>query len=114
VSVRRRASRVGTTVGVGPLPPDLSAGALTHRLLALLDRSCTALRWVAAGPPCDGLAGNLTQARDALAAGDQAGARVALTGFIYRLVGARGTSVTEPGWALLWPNAAYILSKPPQ
>jgi hypothetical protein len=88
---------VGKTVGVVSLPLDLRPAALAARLRRLLHEACQ-LGWVTASN-CQNLRPNATASSRALRA------------FHRTLVAQRGRGVSETAFALLAPNAEFLLSK---
>jgi hypothetical protein len=89
---------VGKTVGVVSLPLDLRPVALASRLRRLTDQAC-ALDWVSDAAVCARLRANA-----------RASAR-AVRAFHRELVAGRGKGVGEAAFALLAPNAEFLLSK---
>jgi hypothetical protein len=89
---------VGQTVGVVSLPIDLRPSALAARLRHLVDQACE-LGWVESPITCRNLRANA-----------KASAR-AVRAFHRELVAERGKAVTEAAFALLAPNAEFLLGK---
>jgi hypothetical protein len=89
---------IGKTVGVVSLPVDLQPAALAHRLRRLVDEACE-LGWVDGAAVCRSLRLNARPSRRAVRA-------------LHReLVAQRGRAVREAAFALLAPNAEFLLSK---
>jgi hypothetical protein len=88
---------VGNTVGVVTLPLDLRPTSLTTRLRRLVYEAC-ALGWVTSSS-CRSLRANARPSARALRA------------FHRELVAQRGIGVNEPAFALLAPNAEFLLAK---
>jgi hypothetical protein len=88
---------VGKTVGVVSLPLDLRPVALAARLRQFVDQACE-LGWIEPGS-CRSLRAN---ARASIAA---------VRAFHRELVAQRGKSVSEVAFALLAPNAEFLLTK---
>jgi hypothetical protein len=89
---------VGKTVGVDSLPIDLRPSALANRLRRLVDQACE-LRWVETPAVCRNLRANARPSARAV--------RV----FHRQLVAQRGKAVGEAAFALLAPNAEFLMSK---
>jgi hypothetical protein len=89
---------VGKTVGVVSLPVDLRPVALTSRLRRLVNQACD-LGWVDDIATCQSL-----RAKARPAAGS-------LRAFHSELVARRGRTVSEAAFALLAPNAEFLLGK---
>jgi hypothetical protein len=89
---------VGKTVGVDSLPSDLRPRALANRLRRLVDEAC-GLGWVNGPAVCRSLRTNATPSAPAV--------RV----FHRELVAQRGKALSEAAFALLAPNAEFLLSK---
>ena len=89
---------VGKTVGVVSLPLDLRPLALATRLRRLVDQACE-LGWINQRATCRYLR---TNARPSL---------TAVRAFHRELVAQRGRAVSEAGFALLAPNAEFLLTK---
>jgi hypothetical protein len=89
---------VGKTVGVVSLPIDLRPVALANRLRRLVDQACE-LGWVDSAAVCRSLHTNARPSTRAVRA------------FHRELVAQRGRAVTEAAFALLAPNAEFLLSK---
>jgi hypothetical protein len=89
---------VGKTVGVVSLPIDLRPPALANRLRLLVDQACE-LGWVDAPAVCRTLRANARPSARALRA------------FHRELVAQHGKAVGEAAFALLAPNAEFLLSK---
>jgi hypothetical protein len=89
---------VGKTVGVVSLPIDLRPSALANRLRRLVDQACE-LGWVDGPAVCQSLRANVRPSARAVRA------------FHRELVAQRGKAVGEAAFALLEPNAAFLLSK---
>jgi hypothetical protein len=89
---------VGKTVGVVSLPIDLRPSALANRLRRLVDEAC-GLGWVDSPAVCRSLRANARPSVRALRA------------FQRELVAQRGRAVGETAFALLAPNAEFLLSK---
>lgn len=89
---------VGKTVGVDTLPTDLRPSALAQRLRRLVDEACH-LGWIASPGSCRTLRANTKPTRHVIRA------------FLRELVTRRGTDVSEPAFALLAPNAEFLLSR---
>jgi hypothetical protein len=89
---------VGQTVGVVSLPIDLRPSTLAGRLRQLVHEACR-LGWVNSPTTCRTLSVNAKPAAGAL--------RV----FHRELVAQRGKAVGETAFALLAPNAEFLLSK---
>lgn len=89
---------VGKTVGVDSLPIDLRPHALANRLRRLVDEACD-LGWVKGPAICQNLHANARPSARAV--------RV----FHHELVAHRGKAVGEAAFALLAPNAEFLLSK---
>jgi hypothetical protein len=89
---------VGKTVGVVSLPIDLRPSALASRLRRLVDQACD-LGWVDGPTVCQDLRANARPSARAVRA------------FQRQLVEQRGKAVGEPAFALLAPNAEFLLSK---
>jgi hypothetical protein len=88
---------VGKTVGVVSLPLDLRPVALAARLRRFVDQACE-LGWIERGS-CRSLRAN---ARASI---------TAVRAFHRELVAQRGRSVSEAAFALLTPNAEFLLAK---
>ena len=88
---------VGKTVGVVSLPMDLRPVALAARLRRFVDQACE-LGWIA-GASCRSLR---AKARASV---------TAMKAFHHELVAQRGRSVNEAAFALLAPNAEFLLTK---
>jgi hypothetical protein len=89
---------LGQTVGVVSLPVDLRPSSLANRLRRLVDQACE-LGWVDAPAVCRSLHANARPSARAM--------RV----FHRELVAQRGKTVGEAAFALLAPNAEFLLSK---
>jgi hypothetical protein len=89
---------VGKTVGVVTLPIDLRPVALANRLRRLVDQACE-LGWIDGGAVCRSLCANARPSQRAVRT------------FHRELVAQRGRGVTESAFALLAPNAEFLLSK---
>lgn len=89
---------VGKTVGVVSLPMDLRPSVLANRLRRLVDEACE-LRWVNGPAVCRDLRGTARPSAHAVRA------------FHRELVAQRGKAVGEAAFALLAPNAEFLLSK---
>lgn len=89
---------VGKTVGVVSLPGDLRPVGLAARLRRLVDQACE-LGWIERGTSCRSLRANSRPSITAMRA------------FHRELVANRGRSVSEAGFALLAPNAEFLLTK---
>jgi hypothetical protein len=89
---------VGKTVGVVSLPIDLRPASLAVRLRRLVDQACE-LGWIERGTSCRSLRANSRPSITAMRA------------FHRELVAKRGRSVSEAGFALLAPNAEFLLTK---
>jgi hypothetical protein len=89
---------VGKTVGVDSLPSDLRPRALANRLRRLVDEAC-GLGWVNGPAVCRSLRANARPSAPAV--------RV----FHRELVAQRGKALSEAAFALLAPNAEFLLSK---
>ena len=89
---------VGKTVGVVSLPIDLRPSALASRLRHLVDEACE-LGWVDGPAICRDLRANARPSTRAVRA------------FHRELVAQRGKAVGEAAFALLAPNAEFLLSK---
>jgi hypothetical protein len=89
---------VGKTVGVVSLPIDLRPSALANRLRRLVDDACD-LGWVDSPATCRSLRANARPSARAV--------RV----FHRELVAQHGKAVSETAFALLAPNAEFLLSK---
>jgi hypothetical protein len=89
---------VGKTVGVVSLPIDLRPSALANRLRRLVDEACE-LGWVGGPTACQHLRSNARPSARAVRA------------FHRELVAQRGKAVGEAAFALLAPNAEFLLSK---
>jgi hypothetical protein len=89
---------VGTTVGVVSLPIDLRPSALASRLRRLVDQACE-LGWVDGPAVCRSLHANARPSVRAVRA------------FHRELVAQRGRAVGEAAFALLAPNAEFLLGK---
>lgn len=102
-----------STVGVDPLPANLSAGHLLSRLSGLLDQACGTLAWVSSGQTCTELAAKLDSAHQAVSQADTAGAQAHVNGFITEVQAQHGTGlpVNDSAYWLLKVNAEYILGK---
>ena len=107
-----RKSILGTTVGIVPAPSgsDAAPAALATRLLDLQGRSC-ALGWITQQGVCHSLEVKLQHAGAALAAGTLEEARGDLQAFINELDAQNGKFVTTTAYALLRPNAQYLLAR---
>jgi hypothetical protein len=89
---------VGKTVGVVSLPIDLRPSALANRLRRLAEEACE-LGWVDGPAVCRSLRANARPSARALRA------------FHRELVAQRGKAVGEAAFALLAPNAEFLLTK---
>jgi hypothetical protein len=89
---------VGKTVGVDSLPIDLRPSALANRLRRLADQACE-LSWVNSPAVCRTLRANARPSARAVRA------------FHRELVAQRGKAVGEAAFALLAPNAEFLLTK---
>jgi hypothetical protein len=89
---------VGKTVGVVSLPIDLRPAGLAARLRRLVDQACE-LGWIERGASCPSLRANSRPSVRAVRA------------FHRELVAKRGRSVSEAAFALLAPNAEFLLTK---
>jgi hypothetical protein len=89
---------VGKTVGVDSLPIDLRPSALASRLRRLVDQACE-LHWVEGPGVCRNLRANARPSARAIRA------------FHRELVAQRGKAVSEAAFALLAPNAEFLLGK---
>ena len=89
---------IGQTVGVVSLPVDLQAAALATRLRRLVRQAC-GLGWVHGAAVCSSLRANARPSARALRA------------FHRELVAQRGKAVGEAAFALLAPNAEFLLSR---
>jgi hypothetical protein len=89
---------LGKTVGVVSLPIDVRPVALADRLRQLVDEACE-LRWVDSPSVCRSLRGAARPSARAVRA------------FHRELVAQRGKTVSEAAFALLAPNAEFLLSK---
>ena len=89
---------VGKTVGVVSLPIDLRPSALANRLRRLVDEACE-LGWVDGAAVCRNLRANAKPSARAVRA------------FHSELVAQRGKAVGEAAFALLAPNAEFLLTK---
>ena len=89
---------LGKTVGVVSLPIDVRPAALASRLRRLVDEAC-ALRWVDSPSVCRSLRATARPSPDAVRA------------FRRELVTQRGRAVSEAAFALLAPNAEFLLTK---
>lgn len=89
---------VGKTVGVVSLPMDLRPSVLANQLRRLVDEACE-LRWVNEPAVCRGLREIARPSARAVRA------------FHCELVAQRGKAVSEAAFALLAPNAEFLLSK---
>jgi len=84
----------GTTVGVVPVPADLSTEQLKLRLVGFLDTACS-LGWIESGV-CTSLKAKVQPDRLVLGA------------FMSELNAQRGVHVSESAYALLYANAEYL------
>jgi hypothetical protein len=89
---------VGKTVGVVSLPIDLRPAALAARLRRLVDEACN-LSWIDRRGTCRTLRANARPSVKAIRA------------FHRELVTKRGREVSEAAFALLAPNAEFLLTK---
>jgi hypothetical protein len=89
---------IGKTVGVVSLPMDLRPSALANRLRRLVDQACE-FGWVDGPTVCQNLRANARPSARAVRA------------FHRELVAQRGNAVGEAAFALLAPNAEFLLSK---
>jgi hypothetical protein len=89
---------VGKTVGVVSLPIDLRPPALASRLRQLVDQACE-LGWIDRAVVCRSLRANARPSGRAVRA------------FHRELVAQRGSAVSETAFALLAPNAEFLLTK---
>ena len=89
---------VGKTVGVVPLPLDVRPAALASRLRRLVDESC-GLGWIETVSVCRRLRANARPSASAIRS------------FHRELVAEHGRAVGEAAFALLAPNAEYLLTK---
>jgi hypothetical protein len=89
---------VGKTVGVVSLPIDLRPAGLAARLRRLVDQACE-LGWIERGTSCRSLR---AYSRPSV---------TAIRAFHRELVAKRGRSVSEAAFALLAPNAEFLLTK---
>jgi hypothetical protein len=89
---------VGKTVGVVSLPIDLRPSALANRLRQLVNEACE-LGWVDGAAVCRDLRANAKPSARAVRA------------FHRELVAQRGKAVSEAAFALLAPNAEFLLTK---
>jgi hypothetical protein len=89
---------VGKTVGVVSLPLDLRPVALANRLRRLVDQACE-LGWVDGVAVCRSLRINAKPSVRAVRA------------FHRELVAQRGRAISETAFALLAPNAEFLLTK---
>ena len=89
---------VGKTVGVVSLPIDLRPAGLAARLRRLVDQACE-LGWIERGSSCRSLQAYSRPSVPAMRA------------FHRELVAKRGRSVSETAFALLAPNAEFLLTK---
>jgi hypothetical protein len=89
---------VGKTVGVVSLPIDLRPVALANRLRRLADQACE-LGWVEGPTVCRSLRANARPSA------------LAVRAFHRDLVAQRGKAVGEAAFALLAPNAEFLLRK---
>lgn len=89
---------VGKTVGVVSLPIDLRPSALASRLRRLVDDACE-LGWIDGPPVCRNLRTNAKPSVRALRA------------FHRELVSQRGKAVGEAAFALLAPNAEFLMHR---
>lgn len=89
---------VGKTVGVVSLPIDLRPAGLAARLRRLVDQACE-LGWIERGTSCRSLRAYSRPSVPAMRA------------FHRELVAKRGRSVSEAAFALLAPNAEFLLTK---
>lgn len=108
-------SDTGTTVGVVAVPTGATAASLTGRLRSLLHRSCSDLRWIASPRICGGLDAKLSNASKALVTGQARSARQEVEAFLEELEAqqrtAPGKHVGASAYALLAPNARYLLTR---
>jgi len=102
----------GLTVGVGPLPSDVTPASLLDRLSALSTRAC-GLGWIADQGICSRLVGNLDQARQELTQGNNAGGRAQLQDFLATLEDQHGLAVNDNAYWLLKVNAEFVLNHIP-
>jgi hypothetical protein len=89
---------VGKTVGVVSLPIDLRPASLAARLRRLVDQACE-LGWIERGASCRNLR---AYSRPSV---------TAMRAFHRELIAKRGRSVSEAAFALLAPNAEFLLTK---
>jgi hypothetical protein len=105
----------GLTVGVVGVPSGSTAASLATRLRTLLGRSCGKLGWIAQPGVCQSLDVKLAHAQDALRDGAPDAARRALDAFMHELEAQHGETagkhVNDEAYALLRPNAAYLVSR---
>jgi len=85
---------LGTTVGVVPVPADLSTEQLKRRLVEYLDTACS-LGWIESGV-CTSLKAKVQPDR------------IVLGAFMSELNAQRGVHVSESAYTLLFANAEYL------
>lgn len=107
---------VGQTVGVEPLPTDLTPASLLGRLVGLLDQTCGALGWITSSSVCTSLDARLDAATQAVSQGNNAAARTEIENVMAEVEAQHGSGlpVNDGAYWLLKVNAEYILGRIPQ
>lgn len=108
-------SDTGTTVGLLPIPSAGTPAALATRLRALAARARGPMQWISNAGVCHSLDVKLSHAQQALASGARPVARTELDAFVHELDaqhgGQPGKHVSDEAYALLRPNATYLLGR---
>jgi hypothetical protein len=108
-------SDTGTTVGLVPIPGTATSASLTSRLRSLTARACGQLGWITQQGVCHSLDVKLAGALRALSSRSPNVARNELTAFVNELDAQHGSQpgkhVGDDAYALLRPNAIYVLGR---
>lgn len=104
----------GFTVGIGPVPSDVTPGSLLTRLSGLLGQACS-LGWITDPAACTSLDNAVDQALQAVTQGNNAAALGQLQDFLTTLEAQHGAGlpVDDNAYGLLKTNAEFVLGHIP-
>ena len=101
----------GMTIGVVPIPATATPSALATRLTRLFNYSCGTNQLITNSGICNSLRVKLNAASSSIADGNATAAHGQIDAFLDELDAQRGKFVSEAAYALLRPNAAFLLGK---
>ena len=104
----------GSTVGIGPVPSDVTPASLLTRLSNLLGQACS-LGWISDQGVCTTLGNAVDQAQQAVTQGNNAAALGQLQDFLTTVEGQHGAGlpVDDNAYGLLRTNAEFVLEHIP-